>query len=227
MSAKVKLLLIDPMPENRNSLAELLAQHFEVHQMENGLKGIEAARLLKPELLLVDSHAPILNGYDLCSLLKQDQKTRSITVIILSLQDAKNGLEKSLRVGADDFIAKPYSYNDLLAKVQHNLKRKVEIKLEPLVAGDLLLDLGRREAKYQGTPIALTGTEYDLLKYLIGQSGAIISRDIIMKELWRNETELSSDRTIDVHIRSLRKKIPVLAKWIVSVYGVGYKFEVI
>lgn len=138
-----------------------------------------------------------------------------------SVQDITQGLSS----GADDYIPKPFDYKELLARIRTRLRRNSQQASQPIQVGDLRIDPGNREVVFNGRAIQLTLTEFDILRLLASKAGAVISREDILKEVWRDESGNTNDRTIDVHIRALRKKIPALTKHIISIYGVGYKYE--
>ena len=192
---------------------------------ENGVIGIDYARNKSPDLILLDIMLPILNGYDACSLLKKDERTKKIPIIFLSAKNSIQDITQGLSSGADDYIPKPFDYKELLARIEVRLRKGSEAKLEIIQIGDLRIDPDTREVQYAGKITHLTVTEFDILRCLASKPGEIISRDAIMKDVWKSESDKTSDRTIDVHIRALRKKIPSLTKHVISIYGVGYKYE--
>lgn len=217
--------MIEDNPDTRKFLETLLSKEFEVFSAENGVTGIEQARTRSPQLILLDIMLPVLNGLDACSLLKQDERTRRVPIIFLSAKNTPSDITQGLSLGADDYISKPFDYKELIARIRVRLRNQQEGLNQPLQVGDLRIDPSRREVSFSGKRATLTLTEFDLLKYLATRAGATVSRDDILREVWRDDTHQTNDRTIDVHIRSLRKKIPPLTRHIISVYGVGYKYE--
>jgi DNA-binding response OmpR family regulator len=168
---------------------------------------------------------PILSGYDACNLLKKDEKTNRIPIIFLSAKNSVANITQGLTAGADDYMAKPFDYKELLARIKARLRKTTEDHShQALMIGDLKIDQANREVTFDGKKAQLTLTEFDILRYLAAQAGTIISRETILKEVWRDQSKETNDRTIDVHIRALRKKIPSLATHILSIYGVGYKY---
>jgi DNA-binding response OmpR family regulator len=222
---KPRILVIEDNPDTRKFLETLLSKEFEVFSAENGVTGIEQARTRSPQLILLDIMLPVLNGLDACSLLKQDERTRRVPIIFLSAKNTPSDITQGLSLGADDYISKPFDYKELIARIRVRLRNQQEGLNQPLQVGDLRIDPSRREVSFSGKRATLTLTEFDLLKYLATRAGATVSRDDILREVWRDDTHQTNDRTIDVHIRSLRKKIPPLTRHIISVYGVGYKYE--
>jgi two-component system alkaline phosphatase synthesis response regulator PhoP len=222
---KPRILIIEDNADTRKFLETLLSREFETFSAENGVTGIEFARNKNPNLILLDIMLPVLNGLDACSLLKQDERTRRIPIIFLSAKNTPNDITHGLSIGADDYISKPFDYKELVARIKVRLRGAQDSQAQPIQVGDLRIEPSRREVSFSGKKAILTLTEFDLLKYLAVRAGATVSREDILREVWRDDTQRTNDRTIDVHIRSLRKKIPPLTRHIISVYGVGYKYE--
>jgi DNA-binding response OmpR family regulator len=222
---KPKILIIEDNADTRRFLEAMLGKEFEIFTADNGVIGIDYARNKSPDLILLDIMLPILSGYDACSLLKKDEKTSRIPIIFLSAKNSTNDITHGLTAGADDYIPKPFDYKELLARIKARLRKTVEEITQPIVIGDLKIDQANREVLFLGKKIQLTLTEFDILKYLAVKAGNVVSRDDILKEVWRDDSLKTNDRTIDVHIRALRRKLPALTKHIMSIYGVGYKYE--
>jgi DNA-binding response OmpR family regulator len=224
---KARILVIEDNPDTRQFLETVLTREFEVVCAENAVIGIDFARNKRPDLIILDIMLPILNGFDACGLLKKDDATRGIPIIFLSAKNTVNDITHGLGLGADDYLAKPFDYKELIARVKVRLREKATYRSEPkvLLHGDLKMVLDSRDTFYAGKPIDLTQTEFDILRLLAHRAGQVVARDEIIREVWKNDQEGAQRRTIDVHIRALRKKIPPLTRHIISVYGVGYKFE--
>ena len=223
---KYKILIIEDNSDTRRFLETILKKNYETMTAENGVIGIDYARNKAPDLIILDVMLPILNGYDACSLLKKDEKTKRIPIILLSAKSGSADVNQGLTVGADDYITKPFDYKELIARVQARLKKgSIEEKSPPLIVGDLHIEESSREVSFDGKKIQLTLTEFDILRFLATRAGSVVSREEILKKVWNDDSEKTNDRTIDVHIRALRKKVPTLSKHIISIYGVGYKYE--
>ena len=222
---KPRILIIEDNSDTRKFLETLLSKEFETVSAENGVTGIEFARNRAPQLILLDIMLPVLNGLDACSLLKQDERTRRIPIIFLSAKNTPNDITHGLSIGADDYVSKPFDYKELIARIKVRLRGQQDNLTQPIQVGELRIEPTRREVSFGGKKAVLTLTEFDLLKFLAVRAGATVSRDDILREVWRDDSSRTNDRTIDVHIRSLRKKIPPLTRHIISVYGVGYKYE--
>lgn len=222
---KQKILVIEDNPDTRRFLEIMLGKEFEIISAENAVIGIDYARNRSPDLILLDIMLPILNGYDACSLLKKDDRTKRIPIIFLSAKNSVSDITHGLSYGADDYIPKPFDYKELLARIRTRLRKSAETVAQPLQIGDLRIEPNSREIIFAGKTIHLTLTEYDILKCLAAKAGSVVSREDILKEVWRDDSSKTNDRTIDVHIRALRRKVPSLTKHIISIYGVGYKYE--
>ncbi|MEK6579915.1 MAG: response regulator transcription factor [Bdellovibrionota bacterium] len=222
---KHRILIIEDNADTRRFLGAMLAKEFEIITAENGVIGIDYARNKAPDLILLDIMLPVLSGYDACSLLKKDEKTKRIPIIFLSAKNSVGDITQGLSTGADDYIPKPFDYKELLARIRARLRKSAENTTQPIQIGDLHIDPASREVTFAGKKAQLTLTEFDILRCLAAKVGTVVSREDILKDVWRDESQKTNDRTIDVHIRALRRKIPPLTKHIISIYGVGYKYE--
>ena len=224
--ARPRILVIEDHADTRRFLESMLGREFEVLVSENAVLGIELARNQRPDLILLDIMLPVLSGHDACSLLRQDEKTRDIPVIFLSAKGTVTDVVSGLEKGADDYIPKPFDIQEVIARIQVRLRKQDERKLQALQIGDLKIDPSEREVSFAQKRVALTNTEFDILRCLASRSGHVVSRAEILRDVWRGEEACSAnDRTIDVHIRALRRKIPAMTRHIISIYGVGYKYE--
>ena len=222
---KHRILIIEDNPDTRRFLEVMLNKEFNVTTAENGVIGIEYARNQSPDLIILDIMLPILSGYDTCSLLKKDEKTKNIPIIFLSAKNTINDITQGLGTGADDYIPKPFDYKELQARIRARLRKASDNSAQPIMVGELKIEPAHREVTYSGKRAQLTLTEYDILRVLASHVGSVVSREQILQEVWKDHSAKTNDRTIDVHIRALRRKIPQLTKHIMSIYGVGYKYE--
>ncbi len=224
--SKPKILIIEDNADTRRFLTAMLGKEFEIFDAENGVIGIELARNRAPDLILLDLCLPILSGFDACSMIKKDEKTKHIPIIFLSPKNQVADVSKGLAAGADDYIPKPFDYKELLARIKARLRLPTQESVQMLIIGDLKIDPSQREVHFQGKKIQLTLTEFDLLRLLATHHGQVVPREEILKGVWKDDSQNTNDRTIDVHIRALRRKIPEMSKNIHSIYGVGYKYEI-
>lgn len=220
-----RILIIEDNPDTRRFLEVMLSKEFDVVTAENGVIGVDFARNKSPDLIILDIMLPVLSGYDTCSLLKKDEKTRHIPIIFLSAKNTVTDITQGLGTGADDYLAKPFDYKELQARVHARLRDAGSSTARPIQLGDLRIDPLNREVSYAGRTTRLTLTEFDILRLLATQVGQVVSREDILKTVWNESGGKINDRTIDVHIRALRRKIPALTKHIISIYGVGYRYE--
>lgn len=222
---KSRILIVEDHPDTRRFLEAMLSKDYEVITAENGVIGIDMARNRNPHLILLDIMLPVLSGYDACSLLKKDERTKRIPIIFLSAKNSITDVTHGLAQGADDYIPKPFDYKELIARIEARIRRAAGDAPTPLIVGQLELDPNTRKVTLASKNAQLTNTEFDILRCLAMREGEVVGREAILKEVWRDESKDTSDRTIDVHIRAIRKKVPGLSKHIHSVYGVGYKYE--
>ncbi len=222
---KYRILIIEDNSDTRRFLETMLGREFDVISAENAVIGIDYARNKSPDLILLDIMLPILSGYDACSLLKKDEKTKHIPTLFLSAKNTVSDITQGLSTGADDYIAKPFDYKELMARIWARLRTDRDKALQPIQIGELKIDPSNREVAFGGKKTQLTLTEFDILRCLASHAGQVVSREDILKDVWKDHSDKTSDRTIDVHIRALRRKIPHLTKYIISIYGVGYKYE--
>lgn len=209
-------------------------QDYDVSTAADGLAALEVARSEEPDLVVLDLMLPKLDGFEVCRILRQEM---SVPILILTALDDEVDKVVGLEVGADDYLTKPFSMRELLARVKALLRRERLIREEladeedvaegeRLVFDDLVIDLGRHEVLRDGEPLHLKPKEYQLLVFLARNRGIVLSRDLILERVW--DWDYGSSRTVDVHIRWLREKIepdPSDPERIITVRGVGYRFE--
>jgi DNA-binding response OmpR family regulator len=227
MSAKPKILVVEDNEDTRTFLKHILSKEYEVLLADNAVLGIDYARNQLPDLILLDIMLPHLSGTDAVQILKKDERTARIPVIFLSAKSKISDITSGLSLGADDYIPKPFDYKELLARVQARLRISAAKggAGDPVVVGDLQIDPAGRTVKYRNKNIDLTLTEFDILRRLASAPGETISRKDIIEAVRHNSKKPINDRTIDVHIRAIRKKIPEMQKHLSSVYGVGYRYD--
>lgn len=225
MAQRPTVLIIEDNADTRRFLEIMLGKEFEIISAENGVIGVDFARNKGPDLILLDIMLPVLNGYDTCSLLKKDEKTKAIPIIFLSAKNTIADITQGLQTGADDYLPKPFDYKELLARIRARIKKGSAQGSLTLQLGSLKIESTDRTVTWDGKAVELTLTEFDLLRFLATRAGTVVSREDILAEVWRGDSKQTNDRTIDVHIRALRKKMPAMVKHIISIYGVGYKYE--
>lgn len=234
-----KILVVEDELTLQETLAyNLKRQGYEVTTAGDGASALDLARTLHPDLIILDIMLPGIDGYEVCRILRQEMNT---PMLMLTARDDEIDRVVGLEVGADDYMTKPFSMRELLARVKAMLRRvrmmREEINAstaapsavtaETIVFGNLTLDLTRREVRLAEQPLALKPKEFELLLFLAQHRGQALSREFILERVW-DWNYIGDSRTVDVHIRWLREKIeqdPSSPNRIVTVRGAGYRFE--
>ena len=205
-------------------LYALQAAGFEAVGYEAGEELLVALNTQLPSLILLDIMLPKNDGLTVLKQLRSTQKTKSIPVIMLTAKNSEFDKVKGLNMGADDYIPKPFGVMELIARVNAVLRRGGAEKTKALNVSGILLDHSKREVRTGAEPITLTFKEYELLYYLMNNAGIVLSRDKILETVWGYDFEGES-RTVDMHIKTLRKKLGEYGECIKTVRNVGYKIE--
>ena len=230
-----RILVVEDEPALQETLAyNLTRQGYTVEVASDGQSAIETARRMHPDLIVLDILLPVLDGFEVCRILRQDMNT---PILMLTARDNEIDRVIGLEMGADDYMTKPFSMREFLARVKAQLRRvrliREEMDQEAGLArkiirfGTLPLDLPRREVLLNDQPVAVKPKEFDLLLFLARHRGQVLSRELILERVWGWEFSGGS-RTVDVHVRWLREKIepdPAEPTRIVTVRGAGYRFE--
>ncbi len=224
--AKYKILVVD----DEESLCEILQFNLEVEGYEVDVAySAEQALGMHPErysLILLDVMMGEMSGFRMAQLLKSKPETAKVPVIFCTAKDTEDDTVAGLNLGADDYIAKPFSIREVLARVRSVLRRTAGTQEESEVVAfeDLSLDLRSKRCTLDGEPLALTKKEFEILALLLAHRGTIFSREEILHRVWSDEV-IVLDRTIDVNITRLRRKIGRYGEHIVTRLGYGYGFE--
>ena len=230
------ILVVEDETALRETLAyNLMRQEYTVEAVADGNAAVEAARRLRPDLIVLDIMLPGLDGFEVCRIIRQEMNT---IILMLTARDEEFDRVLGLEIGADDYMTKPFSMREFLSRVKAHLRRERLIRAE--VKGDaepaikdqlrfenLVVDLNRHEVLLEGQPLALKPKEYELLLFLAQHRGQALSREFILEHVWGWEF-VGGTRTVDVHVHWLREKIeydPINPKRIVTVRGSGYRFE--
>jgi DNA-binding response OmpR family regulator len=232
-----KILVVEDELTLQETLAyNLKRQGYDVETAGDGPSALTTARQSHPDLILLDIMLPGLDGFEVCRILRQEMNT---PILMLTARDDEIDRVVGLEVGADDYLTKPFSMRELMARVKALLRRvrliREEIETPPatpvtiqaLVFGNLVIDIERREVRFEGQPLALKPKEYELLLYFAQNRGKVLTRDHILESVWSWDFTGDS-RTVDVHVRWLREKIepaPAEPQRIITVRGAGYRFE--
>jgi DNA-binding response OmpR family regulator len=202
----------------------LRAEGFEVEAMGDGREALERLRSATFHLLILDLQLPGMDGLSLCAELRRDRRTRSLPVIMLTARGDESDRVVGLEVGADDYVVKPFSPKELVARVRALLRRleRREEEETPIASGGLELDRTRHTARWEGQPVHLTAKEFALLVALIEARGRVLSRQALLEDVW-GYSYAEGTRTVDVHVRRLREKLPGLAPRLITVKSLGYR----
>lgn len=234
-----KILVVDDEVSLQETLAyNLKKQGYEVQSTGDGAEALDLAREMKPDLIILDVMLPGLDGFEICRILRQEMST---PVLMLTARDDEIDRVVGLEVGADDYMAKPFSMRELIARVKAMLRRvrlireevdqtggvEAKHKAEILEFGNLRIDMTRREITVDGDVVAFKPKEYELLTFFAQHQGQVLSREFILERVWGWDF-IGDSRTVDVHVRWLREKIeeePANPRRIITVRGAGYRFE--
>ncbi len=221
-----RILIVDDEVEFLEDLREYLGENgYEAVAATDGEAALSAARQQAPDLVILDVRMPGMSGLEVCRRLRQGNA--DLPVIFLSALHQDVDKVRGLETGGDDYIAKPFSAIELLARIKSLLRRaKPAEKKAPVRFGDVTLDPVRREVVRAGQPVSCTPKEFDLLCYLVEHDGEALSREHLLVAVWGHEVHPTT-RTVDIHILHLRKKLevePSAPRHFLTVHGVGYKF---
>ena len=206
---------------------DLRVEGYEVSSATDGMQGFSMAKEQGYDLIILDIMLPKMNGFEVCKQLRQAGITTPILILTAKSQEIDKVL--GLELGADDYVTKPFSPRELLARVNALFRRVKQTRqgIDLYHFGDVEVDFKKYEAKKSGQPIYLTALEFALLHFLIKHKDLVVSRDSILDEVWGDDVYVYP-RTVDTHIAHLRKKIeddPANPKYIIGVRGIGYKFK--
>jgi two-component system alkaline phosphatase synthesis response regulator PhoP len=192
----------------------------------DGAKALELARREIPDLILLDLMLPEVDGLEVCRILKHDEKIKRIPIVMLTVKSDQTDKVLGLEMGADDYVTKPFSQRELVARVKAILRRtQPPPSAEVFRLDDLRVDWAKHTVSLKGKPVELTSKEFELLKALIEARGRVLSRDALLDKVWGYERAMEIEtRTVDLHISQLRKKLKAMAHRIVTVKNAGYRF---
>ena len=219
--------------EDERDILEVLKYNLEreglrVTSCLDGTEGLEIIQLKRPDLVLLDLMLPGLSGLDICEQLKSNSRTRNIPIIMVTAKGEEADVVLGLGIGADDYIAKPFSPRELIARVKAVLRRTAPIENavenKHIAVGDLVIDVARHKVTIHEREVNLTATEFRILYYLASHPGRVYTRERILDQVLGNDAVVV-DRNIDVHIRGIRKKIGADQDFISTIRGVGYRFR--
>lgn len=222
------ILIIEDDPDIRELLRYNLAREgYNVAVAVNGRDGLEAAFKGNPDLILLDLMLPQVSGIEVCKRLRESSQTKFTPIIMLTAKGEESDIVFGLGVGADDYMVKPFSMNELVARVYSKFRamgRSQQEATDILTHGKVVIDKSRFQVSVAGTGIPMTLAEFRLFSALVARPGVVLTRDILLDAVTGGDGVLV-DRNIDVHVRSIRKKLGEERDLIETVRGVGYKFK--
>jgi two-component system alkaline phosphatase synthesis response regulator PhoP len=225
---KKLILLIEDEPDIVRLLTHYLEKDgFAVEAASTGPQGLAAIRRRKPAAVLLDLMLPDLDGYEICKRVRSDPATAQVPIIMLTAKGDETARVVGLELGADDYVTKPFSPKEVLARLRALLRRAAPPtppSEQRLAYQDVVLDVSRHEVLVGNRPVDLTAKEFELLRYFLRHPGLVATRDALLESVW-GETTYVGSRTVDVHIRRLREKIPLLATAIATIKPIGYKLR--
>jgi two-component system, OmpR family, alkaline phosphatase synthesis response regulator PhoP len=215
--------------EDDPDIADLVRRYlqkggFEVDVRSSGRDALNAIAAQPPDLLVLDLMLPQISGLDICRMLRSDQKTAALPIIMVTARGDESERIAGLELGADDYLAKPFSPGELVARIRALLRRTARSgAAESTIAyGTLVVDTAQHTVHSAGQSVTLTAKEFLLLQYLLRNRGRVLSRDVLLTDVWGYKYT-GGTRTVDVHVRRLREKLPVLEDALVTVKQFGYR----
>ena len=208
---------------------EFESEGYQVFTANDGEKGLKMIKEQKPDLIILDIMLPELDGYEVCKKLRREGDNTPI--IMLTVKDQEIDKVLGLELGADDYVTKPFSLRELLARVKSILRRIQDhsTEIDSYCIGETELDFKKYEARKKGHELEFTPLEFNMLQLFVMKQGQVIARDDFLDKIWGENNVLVTSRTIDSHIANIRKKIeddPSNPKFITSIRGVGYKLNI-
>jgi DNA-binding response OmpR family regulator len=223
-----EVLVVEDEPDIRNLIVLHLARDgFRCRTAGTGQEALRAVKASSPDLVILDLMLPEMDGLEVCRRLRQEPQAAAVPIIMLTAKTDEVDRVLGLEMGADDYVAKPFSPKELVARVRAVLRRTRPVEtLRAIVSGAIAVDPARHTASVAGQPLALTPKEFDLLQVLLESSGRVLSREYLLNRVWgyARADEIES-RTIDVHVRRLRAKLGEEGRRITTVKSIGYRLE--
>jgi DNA-binding response OmpR family regulator len=223
---KSKILLVDDEPDALEVLGfKLKEAGFTPLFAKDGARAIAAARDERPDLIVLDLMLPEVDGLEVCKILRRDNTTANIPILMLTARAAEMDRVLGLELGADDYVTKPFSPRELILRIKKLLARvkAADEAIAHLRFGELDIDGPRHHVAVEGKEIVLTATEFKLLELLARRRGRVQTRERLLQDVWGYENPIDS-RTVDTHMRRLREKLGEASRFLETIRGVGYRF---
>ena len=227
--AEIHIVIVEDEPDILDVLSySLKREGFQVTAALDGAEGLNLIQAKLPDLVLLDLMLPSMDGLDICRHLKNKERTRTIPVVMLTAKGEESDIVLGLGIGADDYVTKPFSPKELIARVKAVLRRcgpAAKPSAEQIIEVDqLAINIGKHKVSLAGSEVKFTATEFRLLHYLASNPGRVFTREQLLDQTFGNDVVVV-DRNIDVHIRAIRKKIDPSQLYIGTIRGVGYRFK--
>lgn len=223
-----RVLVVDDESDITGLVAYHLAKAgYRVITAATGTEALKTVRAERPDLVVLDLMLPGVSGYDVLADLRRREETKDVGVILLTARKEESDRIKGLSLGADDYLAKPFSPQELVLRVGAVLRRLAAPAVSPggrLAAGPVLLDRSTHDVTVDGKTVELTATEFRLLQALLEREGRVQSRAHLLQAVWQAQPDIQT-RTVDMHVQRLRTKLGKASDWIETVRGVGYRFR--
>jgi two-component system phosphate regulon response regulator PhoB len=223
-----EVLVVEDEPDIRRLVVlHLERDGFRCRTAATGSDALRDVKAAIPDLIVLDLMLPGVDGLEVCRQLRRDASTASVPIIMLTAKSDEVDRIVGLEIGADDYVVKPFSPKELVARVRAVLRRAhPDQTAAPISVGPITLDAARHAASVEGAPIVLTPKEFDLLQALLESAGRVLSREYLLNRVWGYaRADVIESRTVDVHIRRLRAKLGDAGSRIATVKSVGYRFE--
>jgi DNA-binding response OmpR family regulator len=222
-----KIVIIEDEPDILEVLSyNLRREGFEVLTASDGNQGLTLVKREQPDLVLLDLMLPGIDGVEICTSIKKNPQTQNTLLIMVTAKGEESDIVLGLGVGADDYVTKPFSPKELVARVKAVLRRGVLLEAqapqEQIVHGDLTIDSVKYRVAYSGREVKLTATEFRILHYLANHPGRVFTREQLLNHALGDDVVVV-DRNIDVHVRGIRKKLEVEPPLIETIRGIGYR----
>jgi DNA-binding response OmpR family regulator len=227
MTTVTRVLVVEDDPDIAQLVAHYLEKSgFSVERLANGRDALATIAAHPPDVLVLDLMLPEVDGLEICRLVRGNTATAATPIIMLTARAEESDRIVGLEIGADDYLAKPFSPNELVARVRALVRRAQRSTPaesgRPVSYGSIAIDPERHTITNAGDPVTLTAKEFMLLEYLLQHRGRVLSRDVLLTDVW-GYRYTGGTRTVDVHVRRLREKLPLLSKALTTVKQFGYK----
>lgn len=222
-----RILIVEDDPDIARLVGRYLDKAgFTSEIVQSGREALESIKARVPDLMVLDLMLPHVDGLEVCRRVRAHEPTAALPIIMLTARAEESERIVGLELGADDYLAKPFSPNELVARVRALLRRahRGPAAAQPLAYGPITIDTARHVVTVAGRDVTLTAKEFLLLEYLLQHRGRVLSRDVLLTDVW-GYRYTGGTRTVDVHVRRLREKLPLLVNALVTIKQFGYKLS--